>query len=128
MIYSNEIDRLKPFLTAVALEYLRAGEYDTVATFGGEALTPNQRRLLDQLREDPTSVSASRLMVVSRGGVAQQSLEGAVSGIIRDRETAAEELSAATEIASTPIASSPSKISSIIFIIILQFKFNILYF
>jgi hypothetical protein len=107
MIYSNEIDRLKPFLTAVALEYLRAGEYDTVATFGGEALTPNQRRLLDQLREDPTSVSASRLMVVSRRGVAPQSLEGAVSGIIRDRETAAEELSAATEIASTPSPNRP---------------------
>jgi len=107
MIYSNEIDKLKPFLTAIALDYLRTGKYDTVATFGGEALTPNQRRLLDQLRDDPTSVSAERLVAVSRKNVARQSLQGAVSGIIRGRETAAEELAAKTEIAATPSPDRP---------------------
>ena len=107
MIYSNEIDKLKPFLTAIALDYLRTGKYDTVATFGGEALTPNQRRLLDQLRDDPTSVSAGSLVAVSRKNVAQQSLQGAVSGIIRGRETAAEELAAKTEIAATPSPDRP---------------------
>lgn len=102
-----EIRALAPFLSQIAINYLRTGEYETVTTLGGETLTPANRRMLDNLRNNPMSVSANQLMKVARREIAPQSLQQVVKGIGQGREQRAAEQVERTAAAAVPSPQRP---------------------
>jgi hypothetical protein len=106
-ITGNELDLVSRYLNSVAVNYLRTGEYDTVATFGGESLTPTQRSILDRFRSDPSTAGGNSFEGMLRVGYTASDLETVLEPIRYRRAGAAGDIARATEAAQVPSPDRP---------------------
>lgn len=115
MLSSQDMQELSRVLSPVAIQYLRTGEYPKRATFGGEFLSAGQRKILDQLKTDPSKVTGAQLLTVARTGDIPGVTGAADAGLmtnylnrITQRSAAGAEQSAASLAAArTPTPDSP---------------------